>query len=178
MTRPATVTNMRRISLWLLCLGLGITGTLTHGQLKDLDPDWKENDVKALPAFDLSRLVEIDMGRNFALVYAIDPATLDIGSDGILRYVMVARSKSGAINAFYEGLRCETAEARVYARHNPSSGWQTSSDSKWQPLRETAGMLHALRLARQGGCDGSGPPRSADAVVRQLKNGRTELYLR
>lgn len=165
------------LALRVLCLGMALSGALAQAQLKDLDPDWKENDVTAIPAFDVSRLIEIDMGRRFALTYAIDPATLSLGSDGILRYVMVARSASGAVNAFYEGLRCETAEGRVYARHNPSSGWQSADASKWQPLRETAGMLHVLRFARQGGCDGAGPARSVSAVVRQLKSGHAERYL-
>jgi hypothetical protein len=160
----------------MLALVLCTTRAWTHAQLKDIDPDWKENDVQAIPAFDVSRLIEIDMGRRFSLVYAIDPQTLSVGSDGILRYVMVARSASGVVNAFYEGLRCSTAEGRVYARHNPSSGWQSASASVWQPLRETTGMLHVLRFARQGGCDGAAPQRSARIVIDQLKSGLADRY--
>ena len=112
---------MHPIKRCVLALALCATSALANAQLRDADPDWKENDLQAIPAFDVSRLIEIDMGQRFSLVYAIDPQTLSVGSDGILRFVMVARSSSGAVNAFYEGLRCSTAEGRVYARHNPSS---------------------------------------------------------
>lgn len=167
---------MHPLERCVVALVLFTSSALAHAQLKDADPDWKENDVQAIPAFDVSRLIEIDMGQRFSLVYAIDPQTLSVGSDGILRFVMVARSPSGAVNAFYEGLRCNTAEGRVYARHNPSSGWQSASTSVWQPLRETSGMLHILRFARQGGCDGAAPQRSARIVIDQLKSGMADRY--
>ena len=37
----------------------------------------------------------------------------DIGKDGIVRYVVVATSATGAVNAMYEGLRCDRAVLRV-----------------------------------------------------------------
>ena len=167
---------MHPIKRCVLALALCATSALANAQLRDADPDWKENDLQAIPAFDVSRLIEIDMGQRFSLVYAIDPQTLSVGSDGILRFVMVARSSSGAVNAFYEGLRCSTAEGRVYARHNPSSGWQTASTSEWKPLLQTTGMLHVLQFARQGGCDGAAPQRSVRIVIDQLKSGLADRY--
>ena len=36
----------------------------------------------------------------------------------MVRYVVVATSDSGAVNAIYEGIRCDTGRFKVYARHN------------------------------------------------------------
>lgn len=38
-----------------------------------------------------------------------------MGSDGIVRYVLVARSSAGTESVSFEGMRCATREVRIYA---------------------------------------------------------------
>jgi CNP1-like family len=153
----------------LLCLASG----LAIAQFIADDPDWKETDVPPAPAFDLKRLVPVEISVQSQLKWGIDPATIKITNDGIVRYVVVAQSSSGVVNAMYEGIRCNKAEFRRYARHNPDSGWVKSSDTGWTPLRQTGASRHPEILARGGMCDGAAPPTSAAEAARRLNAGVT-----
>ena len=138
-------------------------------QLTPPDRDWKEADAMPPPAFDMKRLIPFDVSVGSSLRYGIDPATITLGSDGVMRYVVVARSPTDAVNAMYEGLRCSTAEVRTYARYNASSGWNAVRDTDWRSLYGNAATRHSLMFARQGGCRDKSQPQSVQDVVRSLR---------
>ena len=89
-----------------------------HAQLAADDPDWKEVDAPAPPEFDLKRLVAVDVPVGGELKFGVDPATITIGKDWVVRYVLVASSRSGNFNAMYEAIRCATGEYKTYARRS------------------------------------------------------------
>jgi len=103
-----------------------------------------------------------------ALKFGIDPKTLSIGKDGVLRYVMVATSSSGAMNAMYEGIRCSTGEYKTYARYFPGSGWSKASSVEWQALRGTR-STSTWYFSKQGGCPDGGTAVRVDEVLHELK---------
>jgi len=105
-----------------LAAGLAAASLGAAAQLTPPDPDWKELEAPPPPTFEVSRLVPFDVSINSALQFGVDAGTINIGRDGVVRYVIVARSTSGTINAMYEGLRCSTGEMRTYARYNASGG--------------------------------------------------------
>lgn len=158
-----------RLRDWLL-LALAAASSAAFAQLADQDPDWKELDTPPPPAFVLTRLVPFDVNTGSALKFGVDPGTFSIGTDGVVRYVVIAQSASGTVNAIYEGLRCATAEVRTYARHTPGAGWHAAGDSEWKPLSISPATRHSLMFARQGGCNGRSAPRSTEQIVRDLKN--------
>ena len=131
---------------------------------------WKEIDTPTPPAFDAGRLVPFDSPAPTAMAYGVDPATLAIGSDGVVRYVVVVTSPSGVVNAMHEGIRCATGEFKTYARHNPSGGWNRVQNAEWQSIFAGRPSMHSLWLAKQGVCDGAAPATSVAAIVRSLKN--------
>jgi CNP1-like family len=144
-------------------------------QLRDADPDWRESEVPVPPAFEASRMIQLDMPRHMSVKLGVDPETLRITPDGIVRYVMVAQSPSGTVNATYEGIRCLTAEVKVYARYTASKVWTPVGNPEWQPLRNNQPSLHALAFARQGACEGrSAVARSPQAIVRKLKDSELQ----
>jgi len=100
----------------------------------------------------------------------IDPETLRVTSDGIVRYVVVARSPGGTVNASYEGIRCLTAEVKVYARYSSSKVWAPVGTPEWTPLRNNQPSQHALAFARQGACEGrSAVTSTPQSIVQKLK---------
>lgn len=110
------------------------------------------------------------------LRFGVDPATLTITDDGVIRYVMVAQSLggSGTFSAMYEGIRCAAGEFKTYARFNASGQWAPVSNPQWRPLNDNNTSKHALALARQGACDGrSARARSVQSIVSALKNPPT-----
>ena len=159
---------MPRTRCWALALAL-VAGA-AQAQLSTPDPDWKE--VEAPPPAPLrldrlDRLLRIEIPES-TLRFGVDPASVVLTGDGIVRYVVVATSSSGAVNAFYEGIRCTTAETRLYARHNPDSGWVPVRDGMWRSLHEPRPSRHSLVIARNGACLGGAPNQSATQIVRDL----------
>jgi hypothetical protein len=156
----------------LAATALTLLSGLASAQLVDPDPQWIEGDVPPPPAFDLHRGIAIEMPAFLSLKFAVDPQTLSIGPDGVVRYVMMASSDSGVVNAMYEGIRCSTSEVRTYARYNSGSGWTSSSGASagWRGLRDRMPSHHAAEFARQGACDGRAAPNSPQHILRAMRN--------
>jgi len=154
----------------LIWLGLTL---MTFGASAQViaDPDWKESEAPPPPAFHTDKLIPIDMPKFVSLRFGVDPATLVITPDGIVRYVMVASNATGSISAIYEGIRCASGEVKTYARFNTSGHWSAVKDPQWQGLDDNLPSRHALALARQGACQGrSTPGNSVAGIVRALKS--------
>jgi CNP1-like family len=115
-----------------------VCSTLATAQLAVTDPDWKEDSAPTVPAFEIKR------------------------------YVVVAQSPSGVVNAMYEAIRCGTGEWKTYARYNQDSGWTNASEPKWQPLRGGPSP-HAARLASQGVCTGNAAAGSVREIVQNVR---------
>ena len=156
--------------LALACL-LGLS--LTAWAQRDVDAlDWKEADVPPPPAFDAGKLLTFDVSTVSSLVFGVDPVTLSISGDGVVRYVMVASRAGGARNVFYEGLRCATGEYKTYARYTSEGTWNKVSNAEWRSVFGNMPSKHALQFARAGACNNAAPASSVGEIVRQLKGSR------
>lgn len=151
-----------------------LLGGAAHAQLAPIDPDWKEEQAPPPPAFNKDRAIRIEMPVYMELNFGVDPETIVVGADGIVRYVMVASSRSGIVNAMYEALRCSTGEMRTYARY-VSSGWENSADQEWRSLQDNRAR-HAMAFAKQGACDGRFPRRTPQDIARALRNPNYTNY--
>ncbi len=129
-------------------------------------PAWQEA-ATALPAgLRTEGLIPVEV-RTSELRFGVDPASISVGPDGVIRYVLVATSASGAVNAMQEGVRCVPGEAKVYARHTPGAGWQAAASATWQPLQ--ASPRHTQAVVAAGLCgDIQQVRRTADDVRRAL----------
>jgi len=136
--------------------------------------DWKEADVPPPPAFNASRLIYIQMPPYMSLKFGVDPATITVTGDGVVRYVVVAGTKVGdTSNAFYEGIRCASDEVKQYARYS-AGAWQPASGAEWKRI-DDRNSRYAKELAAQGLCRGHAPRASVDEMLRQFKNPLREL---
>ena len=147
---------------------LGLAAAAGHAQLVAEDPDWKEQEAPRPPAVTTKGLIPLDI-RTGSLRVGVDPASISVGDDRIVRYVVVAASPTGTVNAMYEGLRCRTGEVKVYARHNPDSGWVPAPNADWEPLHEQRNTRHSLHIARAGACREHAPNGSPEQIVRDLR---------
>lgn len=129
--------------------------------------NWDEGPVPDAPALRTEALVPIDIaGSN--LRFGVDPASLSVGNDGVVRFVFVATSPSGTVNAFYEGVHCARATYRLYARHSPAQGWRPVEEP-WKALNEGLEGRLAYRVARAGVCTGRVPGGTPAQIVQALK---------
>lgn len=139
-------------------------------QVGALDPDWKESDAPPAPTYSTAQLVSIEMPHYVSLKFGVDPATINITPDGIVRYVVVAQNASGAGTAMYEAIRCATGEVKTYGRQNQGEAWRMVKEPKWQDFTGNVPSKHAMALARQGACDSRATAANTPAdIVKALK---------
>lgn len=153
-----------------ICLALSATALVQAQILKD-DAPWVEAEVPAPPALNLGKLLTFDVPTSPGLVFGVDPAAIQISrADGVVRYVVVATSPSGARNVMYEGLRCATGEFKTYARYSPEGQWKPATGSEWRTVFGNMPSRHALRFAQAAACDGATATTTVEMVVSKLKN--------
>lgn len=76
---------------------------------------WQEFAVQLPPQPKAENLVVFYVGPTTTMKFAIDVNSLSTGTDGMVRYTLISTSSSGAENVNYEGIRCQTAERKLYA---------------------------------------------------------------
>ena len=89
--------------------------------------------------------------------FFIDLDTLRADKDGVVRYVLVVQSPSGAQNVSYEGIRCESREQKFYAFGQRDGGWMRTRDPQWKAIEyREVNRQHGV-LYRDHFCDGIHP---------------------
>ena len=156
-----------------MAIGLSFASS-GFAQLLATDPDWKESEAPAPAALNLKDLLPFEVVKTSNLSWALDPAAVKIVGDGLVRYVAVARSASGALNALYEVINCSNGEVKTYARivskeaEVAGKAWVVVADPKWISMYD-APSKHALALAKQGVCTGNTAAQNVNEIVTSLK---------
>ncbi len=159
-----------------LLLSVGLPALAEGPYATDDLREWKEDSVPPPPAYSAKNLIEIEMPKGSTVKMGVDPDTIRVNQDtGIVRYVVVARGPS-AVNAVYEGIRCDTGEYRVYARQTPGNDWSYSTESEWKSMRGQMTYPHPFRLARDGMCIGTAVNHSPREIIQALKSPKGTLY--
>lgn len=172
-TRPTPPASSASKAIALACICLGLAGT-AFAQMAE-NPDWEESEAPPPPAYQESRLIDIEMPPYVNLRFSIDPGTITITGDGVVRYVVVARSRrqGDATNAFYEGIRCATGEIKTYARSN-AGAWDLVENAEWKRIRDMKSS-YAQAISSQAVCRGRAPRASVGDMVDQLRNPIKEV---
>ncbi|TXH88499.1 MAG: hypothetical protein E6Q78_10610 [Rhodoferax sp.] len=132
--------------------------------------EWVEASVPDAPSFKTTQGIAIDMPLHMSVKVAIDPSTLAIGADGVVRYVAYMTNLSGSVSAVYEGIRCTTDEVKTYARWSQANQWTRSVEPAWKEIKSNSlPSKHAFAIARQGACEAHLPRRTVEDIVRALK---------
>ena len=100
----------------------------------------------------------------------MDSASLSVGDDGVVRYVLVARSPQGAENISFEGLRCSSGEYKIYAIGRSDRSWERTRDAQWRSIVPRAESWHRV-LANYFFCPIRSPIRTAAEGVQALERG-------
>jgi hypothetical protein len=149
------------------CLLAGVAAAQYDDEAELDEPAWKETayvlpDVPAeasLRAFELS--------PPSANQYRVDLASLAVNTDGVIRYVLVVKSRTGASSTTFEGLRCETAERRLYASLGSDGSWRPLKNSAWARIGAGSNNPRAA-LAVDFFCDGAAPARSREEIINRF----------
>jgi len=104
-----------------------------------------------------------------ASVY-IDPASISVGDDNVVRITYVVVSRSGVHNTFYEGFRCKDRVYKTYAwgvgkgpfHPMSGSGWKTIP---WQGINHFRDDIRSYYL-----CNNYGFPRGRKEILRYVRD--------
>lgn len=138
----------------------------------DTTKPWQEIVVQ-LPAMpNRATLVPVYVSATATQTFSVAPETVSVGSDDVVRYVMIARSASGAENISYEGLRCASLEHKSYAFGHADGSWTRSRRTDWIAIDGSGANRQHAALAESYFCDGRMVAGQAIDIVKRLKTGR------
>jgi hypothetical protein len=108
-------------------------------------------------------LIEFDPGRPGTLRFFVDPASLTVGTDGIVRFTVVARGDGATSNVSYEAIRCKTRERKVFAYGRADGSWYPARDPQWTKIGGLSSDGHRFVLYEDYFC----PSRQIIATARE-----------
>lgn len=132
---------------------------------------WSEGAHQLPPLPDPANLIRIDVSTQTNNLFAVDEQSVTYGEDDVIRYTLVITSPSGARNVSYEGMRCATAERRVYAFIGSGGGWSPTRNSAWVRIQENSLNRHYAALFRDYFCSSGGSVMTTAQARRVLPNG-------
>jgi hypothetical protein len=132
------------------------------------------NDAVALPPYPApKRLIEFYVAATSDFRFFVDPASLSV-ADGVVRYTLVARSPAGAENVSFEGMRCNSAEVRIYALGRDGA-WVPTAGA-WRPIEPRAVQRWHNALLNEYFCPLKDPIANAQEGIDALQEGGHPLF--
>lgn len=163
-------------ALMALCVALALItgggGAQAYSDDFDEKP-WEEQQTQ-LPVFPRSEnLLPVRLETMQAFQPFVDGKSLDLGRDGVIRYVLVAVSPSGSRNVTFEGIRCETRERKIYAVGRGDATWAEARGAKWTAYGGNP-RLYQNELARKYFCPRLSRVSSVEHAVENIRRGGYE----
>lgn len=148
---------------------MGAGAQPTDWERRQKERDWREREV-VLPAYPKrENLLPFFVSATTTFDFFIDAASISTAEDGVVRYVLVARSAQGAESVSYEGIRCSAREYRIYAA-GAGDGWKRV-DAPWRPIEPRSIQRWHNALLREYFCPLGNPIRSAAEGADALRRG-------
>ncbi len=144
----------------------------------DTEKPWVEQLAQLPPYPDLNNLIPLIVQTSTDYQHTVDPESISIGDDGVVRLTLVSRSSAGAMNISYEGIRCETNERKLYAIGRNDKTWSKPRVSEWQSLDFVKQFYAHRELSKNLLCPDKYPVRSKEEAIKILKTGKNPSVFR
>lgn len=105
--------------------------------------------------------------------FAVDASSVSVTPDGIVRFTLVIASPEGALNISYEGIRCKTAEKKLYATGSTNGSWSPSRNDAWSQIRDIGANRQHAALFNDYFCDSNLVAGNAAAIVKRMRLKKT-----
>lgn len=148
------------------------TGVLAAGFDSEYEEKrWEEVEAQ-LPAFPKpENLDSFFVSATTDNKFMVDRDSITVGSDGVVRYTLVILSLTGVQNVSYDGLRCATAERRLYAFGRSDKTWSKARSNQWVKIQENTLNRHHAALFFEFFCPNGNIVRDADEARMALRSG-------
>jgi hypothetical protein len=100
--------------------------------------------------------------------FAIDTQSIQIGNDGITRYMIQIRNPGGGTQTQYEGIRCESFQARLYGTYEANGIWRENALGAWSAIQNNIPNRYQAALAQGAICNLSSQEKSLKTVLQSL----------
>jgi len=107
--------------------------------------------------------------------FFVDAKSVSIGNDGVVRFSLIAKSPSGALNISFEGIRCTGRQYRVYAFGRSDNSWSRARNSRWQPLLQNSDNVQRAVLYGSFFCPDGIIIATPEKGLQALRNGGLPL---
>ena len=103
--------------------------------------------------------------------YFIDAKSVSVGKkDRVARYTVIIRSRSGANNVYFEGIRCDSKQYRTYAYYNNADKKpKLMLNSQWQTIQGVSSYKYRKVLYDMFVCNDSAVRPKAKDIIQVLK---------
>lgn len=115
------------------------------------------------------RLIEFEVAGASGFRFFVDDGSLTLGPDKVVRYVLLARSATGAETVTYEGMRCQSGEVRIYAVGR--DGAWAGRPGPWRAIDARSVQRWHHTLFREYFCPQREPIASASEGLDALRRG-------
>lgn len=142
-----------------------------YGEHFEEEKPWDELEV-SLPEYPRTEnLIEFYVSAATPNRFFIDGKSLSVGADGVVRYVAVVKTRGGATNVSFEGIRCEAKQRRLYAFGRGDGAWGKARTKDWTDIRPGDPSGYAAVLYREYFCPDGTPIYRAEEGGAALRRG-------
>ena len=162
---------MKAISLILCVLLAAACASKEFKDQFDNEKTWAELQTQ-LPEYpSQNNLLPFDTGPSSNDQHFVDATSIQVGEDGVMRYSLVIKSPSGAMNVTFEGMRCSTNERKLYALGRNDGEWAHSHNADWQHLDNVRQLDAQRELAKYYFCPLKSIVKTRKEAINALKAG-------
>lgn len=161
---------MKILLALLLCLPLA-----AHAGWMDFEHDFEQDkpwaEVAAqLPGYPKAEnLIPFNVSSATSNRYFVDAASISVGADNVVRYTVVVEAAGGARNVSFEGMRCDSAERRLYAYGHPDGTWAKARNAGWEPIKLRSLLSYRKALFEDYFCRDGLRVRDAKEAAQNLR---------
>lgn len=164
-----------RVLVAALAIGSSVAAAQSQFEedFDDTEKPWQEVAVQLPAAPKPDNLLPFYVSATATQAFAIDAQSVSVGTDGVVRYTLMATSEAGARNVSYEGIRCATYERKLYAFGQPDGSWSRSRRDQWEPISSNAANRQHAALAKDYFCLEKTVAGTAEDMVKRIRYKRT-----
>jgi len=149
-----------------------VASAITVAEQDALDGEnkaWAESAVNLPAPPKKENLLSFYVSPTATIDFSVDAKSLSVDKDGVVRYTLVATSRTGATNISYEGIRCQSAEKKLYAFGQSDGRWSRARRDAWDVIRESGANRQHATLALEYFCEGGSVAGKAETIVERLR---------
>jgi len=162
--------GMKILPALLLCLPL-----IAHAEWGafeyefEQDKPWSEVAAQLPPYPKPENLIPFNVSSATRHKHYIDAESISVGADKVVRYTVVIEATGGAKNVSFEGLRCESAERRLYAYGHPDGTWSKARNAGWEAIKIRSLLSYQKALLEDHFCPNGIRVRNGKEAAQNLR---------